>query len=287
MKKFFLVFYIMLLIPLISACLGSETTSKTTGGITAPAGVTASDGDYPTAILISWNTVSGASQYYIYRSTSATGTYTHIGTASAGYNSLYDKSTDASYPITLGSTYYYAVTALDSSSNESDSSSVDSGYSGLTATQAGVKFWNNSSTSTITGIYFKAGSTEPTTPDWTDDTTALATYTDYQYTTPVNYTYWMWIWFLGNQYIDWYVTDGTYKGYDDYYSAAYSQHLFAAGDCFTFEWGKTSDTYYNYDYYWSKSLDDKTIQGKEADFCVVQLPDGSFVEASTVKVDEK
>lgn len=109
-------------------CLASETSSGTGsgggGGIAAPTGVTASDGTYTDRVVIGWNSVSEASYYYIYRSNSATGTYTAIGYVSSGTTSTYNStSSPSSYPITVGTTYYYAISAVDSSGNESDLSS--------------------------------------------------------------------------------------------------------------------------------------------------------------------
>jgi uncharacterized protein (TIGR02145 family) len=59
------------------------------------------------SITVSWNSVSGATGYYIYRSTSSSGPYTQIGTsATASY---------ASTGLSAGTTYYYKVAAYNSS----------------------------------------------------------------------------------------------------------------------------------------------------------------------------
>jgi len=72
---------------------------------------------------LSWSTVSGATSYKVYRSTSATGNYTLVGT-----------STTASYSdinLTASTTYYYKVSAVNGNGEGSQSSAV---Y-GITATK--------------------------------------------------------------------------------------------------------------------------------------------------------
>jgi len=59
----------------------------------------------PTSIKVGWNSVLGPSKYEIYRSTSATGTYTLIGT------SYYEDYTNTG--LTLGASYYYKVRGVD------------------------------------------------------------------------------------------------------------------------------------------------------------------------------
>jgi len=71
----------------------------------APTGVSASDSSYCGYVRITWNAVSGATSYKIYRSTSATGTYTQIGTDMA---SPYDDTT-----AVPGTQYYYKLKATN------------------------------------------------------------------------------------------------------------------------------------------------------------------------------
>lgn len=80
--------------------------------ITAPA-LTAIAGD--SQVNLSWTNVDSAANYNVYRSTTAGGTYTKIATGVTGttYN-------DTS--VTNGTTYYYVVTAVDSSGTESANS---------------------------------------------------------------------------------------------------------------------------------------------------------------------
>ena len=90
--------------------------------LSAPTGVSASDGKYADKVTVSWSVVSGANTYYVYRNTSNnSGSASLLGTTSStGY-------TDSS--IALGTTYYYWVKAYaNSSSSYSDMSSADAGY---------------------------------------------------------------------------------------------------------------------------------------------------------------
>lgn len=90
------------------------------GSLTAPTGVSASDGSYDNYVYISWTAVSGATNYYIYRATSSSGTYSYVG-ESGGSTSYYD------YPPYASTTYYYKVSAYNSTYGESVMSSYNSG----------------------------------------------------------------------------------------------------------------------------------------------------------------
>ncbi len=82
--------------------------------LSAPTGVSASNGTYTDKVYITWNSVSGATSYNVYRATSSSGTKSKIGS-----------STTTSYNDTIavaGTTYYYWVTAVNSAG--------ESGYSG-------------------------------------------------------------------------------------------------------------------------------------------------------------
>jgi len=71
-----------------------------------PTGLTAT-GTTTSSISLSWNAVSGATSYKVYRSTSLTGTYSQI--ASGLTSTTYTDS-----GLTPGITYYYKVTAVNS-----------------------------------------------------------------------------------------------------------------------------------------------------------------------------
>lgn len=57
-------------------------------------------------IHLTWNSVSSATKYYIYRNTSSSGNYTLI-------NESYTNSYDDDYAFTSGTTYYYKVSAVN------------------------------------------------------------------------------------------------------------------------------------------------------------------------------
>ena len=104
----------------------SFTITISVTGITTlspPTGVTASDG-IVNKVQITWNTVSGASHYQVYRADALLGSKTAI----SGWqtSTSYDDTT-----VTAETTYYYWVKAATSSSgdNASDYSSSDTGSS--------------------------------------------------------------------------------------------------------------------------------------------------------------
>lgn len=87
---------------------GGTTTSKPN----TPTGVKATAGS--SSISVTWNSVSGATSYNIYRSTSANGSYLY-------QTSVYSTSyTD--YNVNAGTTYYYKVSAENSAGESSKSS---------------------------------------------------------------------------------------------------------------------------------------------------------------------
>jgi fibronectin type 3 domain-containing protein len=96
----------------------SEYVSGTTLSWPAPTGlqVTAFTSN---SISLSWNSVSGASHYYVYRSDSASGPYSSSYSSSTSYNDS---------GLAAGTTYYYKVSAISSSSgSESPQSAYVSG----------------------------------------------------------------------------------------------------------------------------------------------------------------
>lgn len=74
------------------------------GGLSAPTGVTASDGDYSTKVGIHWDTIRGATAYRIFRNTTNnTATATDVGATPANY--FFDTTG------MQGQTYFYWVRA--------------------------------------------------------------------------------------------------------------------------------------------------------------------------------
>jgi len=116
---------------------GTQSGYASAATITAPTGITA-EANSGSSIFVWWSSVTGASTYYIYRSTSADGTYTQIGTsATTSYTST---------GLPSGTTYYYKVAAYNGSVG------VLSGYASATTmliAPTGVKTMANSESSII------------------------------------------------------------------------------------------------------------------------------------------
>ena len=97
----------------------------------APTGLTATvPGD--NAISLSWNAVSGATEYRVYRSTTSGGPYTQIATVTT--------ASDLDSAVDGGVTYYYVVTAYDTceSPNSSEASATATGPCELAPTFTGI-----------------------------------------------------------------------------------------------------------------------------------------------------
>jgi fibronectin type 3 domain-containing protein len=82
---------------------------------TAPSGITASALS-SSNISVSWDWVSGADGYTVYRSTSSSGTYSYVG-------GTYDTYYTDTYGLSPGTTYYYRVSAYNNSYGEGSQSS--------------------------------------------------------------------------------------------------------------------------------------------------------------------
>ncbi|GAA2445306.1 fibronectin type III domain-containing protein [Streptomyces glaucus] len=100
---------------------GTADLLVTTADRTAPAaptglGTASEEG----GLRIAWRAVPDAASYRVYRATSASGTYTRIGTAT-GRTSYLDAS------AAEGTAYHYRVTALDAAGNESARSAAAGG----------------------------------------------------------------------------------------------------------------------------------------------------------------
>ena len=110
----------------------STVNTATASGI--PTGVSATAASF-SSITVSWNSVTGATGYRIYRSTSSTGTFTQIGTStSTSYtNTGLDNST----------TYYYKVTAYNNSGTGEQSSAVSATTLTFTPIQLTANVWIN------------------------------------------------------------------------------------------------------------------------------------------------
>jgi hypothetical protein len=266
--------------------LSNIVSGKTTGISipTTPTGLSVTKGVYPTTIVITWTAVSNASSYNVYRSTSSSGTYTKIG-YSTSTNAINSTASPASFPITSSTYYYYKVTAVDSSSNESLYSSYDYGYSAITSAQASIKIVNKSSynITEFRGTY-------STTSDPTCSYLTPSTYGSNSLSSSLLPNYFTWVTFPGGAYIDWYVLDSYgYYSYDDMSSyGTYGSHYFLTGECYTLVWFGSTSTYYASEYMASMA----TVEGvadsglKQADFSIYYIPGQGFVNIPELKSDE-
>jgi len=94
---------------------GSSSGGSGTSAPSAPTGVMVAAAS-SSSISVSWNSVSGATGYYIYRSSTASGTYAQAGS-----------STSTSYTntgLSASTAYYYKVAAYNSAGTSSQSSYV-------------------------------------------------------------------------------------------------------------------------------------------------------------------
>lgn len=108
---------------IFTACGGGGGGGGAAGPVVlpAPGNVNATDGQYNNRVQITWNAVSGAKSYNVYKSDSLGGDYTKIAGPS-----------DASYDdsgVVLGTTYYYKIAAIASDDTEGTLSAAESGYS--------------------------------------------------------------------------------------------------------------------------------------------------------------
>jgi len=174
----------------------------------APTSISATvntDGD----IVISWPSVSNATKYYIYRSTTSSGTYTKIdsSTTISTTNSYTDKTANS------GTTYYYKVSASNSGgeglkSNYAEVTTRPSTPTGVSATVNSngdiVISW--SSVSNATGYYIYR-STTPSGSYTKIGTSSTTPYTDYNVAAGTTYYYKVSAYNSGGE--------GTMSNYDD------------------------------------------------------------------------
>jgi len=171
------------------SALSSPVSAKTESIPSTPTGVTA-EATSSSSITVSWSSVTGATGYKVYRSTSSSGTYSKAGDATT------TSYTDTG--LTANTTYYYKVSASNSAGESSQSSSVSAKTSvSIPATPSSVSATAESSSSikvswssvtgatgykvyrssSSSGTYSKAG--DATTTSYTD--TGLTANTTYYY----------------------------------------------------------------------------------------------------------
>jgi len=165
----------------------SASTSATTLPGT-PTNVTAT-ANSETSISISWSYVSGATEYNIYRSTSLNGYYSYVNyTSSTSYTDTW---------LSSGTTYYYKVSASNSSGEGSQSSytyattqlgaptisSATGSTNGITvywysvSNAAGYYIYRSTNSS---GSYTRVGNAASSSTSWTDTSVSSGTYYYYR-----------------------------------------------------------------------------------------------------------
>jgi beta-glucanase (GH16 family) len=131
--------------------------------VAAPADLLATNGSTPTAIQLTWNAVSGATSYEVWRSTTASTTSaTDIAPSLSG--------TTFNDTVTVGTTYYYWVVAV--------SASTSSAFSTIaTATGGTLVFDDTFGSDGLTSAWGSYVSQDPNNPEvnYTNTTAAEAT----------------------------------------------------------------------------------------------------------------
>ncbi|MDR2785027.1 MAG: hypothetical protein LBB83_03830 [Treponema sp.] len=158
-------------------------TSKSDNSGSAPGRVSGVSADSVSGgIEISWNPVSGAVEYKIYRSSSSTGNYVYLN------STIYYTYSDTT--AVSGTTYYYKVAAVNSANTEGDLSNAVSGTytggssslsapTGLTRTVSGSSVtltWNSVSNAMSYNVY--RGTSVSGTYSQINSYTSIASYTD-------------------------------------------------------------------------------------------------------------
>jgi beta-glucanase (GH16 family) len=116
--------------------------------VSAPLDVQANNGSTPSDLVVSWNSVSGAVAYNVWRnSTDNSSTATEIAPGVTGTS--FDDAT-----VTTGNTYYYWVTATDGT--------TPSGFSGEASATAGTLVFNDTfGTSGLSSAWSALNSSDP------------------------------------------------------------------------------------------------------------------------------
>ncbi len=116
-------------------------------------------------VKITWDKVTGATGYYVYRSTSKNGTYTQIAKITSGSTVTYTNKSSGTNKVTSGKTYYYKVSAYASTGTATKSSAKGVKYltagkiSSLTNTSSGITVkWSKVSGASGYYVYRKTSS---------------------------------------------------------------------------------------------------------------------------------
>jgi fibronectin type 3 domain-containing protein len=166
-----------------SAGTGQQSVAASATTLLAPPSSVSASAASTASITVSWGSVTGAVEYYIYRSSSSSGTYTRVTTTPSAI-------TGASYTdtgLSSGATYYYKVAAH----NGSGVGAMSSSYGSATTLVALL--------SPPTTVTASAASSSGITVSWSSVTGATryyiyrsssadGSYTQLTYTTSLSYT---------------------------------------------------------------------------------------------------
>ncbi len=149
--------------------LGGSTPSASDSGyvrLGAPGSVAATDGSSTANVTVTWNAVTGATSYKVFRSANETETHTSetdLGTQTSPF---------ADTTATPGQKYWYWVKAVDSSpAHESDYSASNDGYRKLP---------------TVAGVAATENQSDKVTVTWTDSNDGETGYTVWRHTADVS-----------------------------------------------------------------------------------------------------
>ncbi|MBQ2991538.1 MAG: caspase family protein, partial [Clostridia bacterium] len=137
----------------------STPVKPATSAPSKPTGVTATK-QGTSSIKVTWNKVTGATGYYVYRSNSASGTYSKIATITSGSTVSYTNT-----GLSAGTTYYYKVAAYNSIGTSAQSSyasattnvilpTIPTGFAASAQSSSSIKLtWTKVSSATGYYIY--------------------------------------------------------------------------------------------------------------------------------------
>ena len=149
------------------------------GGLKAPTGVTAT-GSSSSSITISWNAVTDASGYKVYRSDNASGPYVEIYSSGSVWGGTSTSYTNTN--LSAHTTFYYKVSAYNYSESSAQSSTVSAttflvaptGVSATSETASSITIsWDELSGATGYRIHRDANSFDPDPKTYTSTSTSF------------------------------------------------------------------------------------------------------------------